>query len=72
TAVMGTAVIGWQKILKKSRMRLILQTAALVILALTVVGRLISGVHWFSDIVAGLLYGLTLVSLYRAWMTEEE
>lgn len=71
-AVMGTAVIALRHLMKKSRMRTVLQAAALVILALTVIGRLISGVHWFSDILAGLLYGLTLAGLYCAWMTGEK
>ena len=39
-------------------------TAAVLILVLTVVGRMLSGVHWFTDIVAGVILSAALIALF--------
>lgn len=64
--IMSTAILQFQRRIKKPGLRKILQWLSGVIMIVTIVGRLISGVHWFTDILAGLLLGMALVMLYVA------
>lgn len=64
--VMGSAMMLMKKYVKNSKSRLALQTACVLIIAVTVVGRLISGVHWFTDIIGGILVSTPLLLLYSA------
>lgn len=49
----------------------VIDTVLIVIAVVTVVGRLLSGVHWFTDIVGGVLLSLALVSFYKAFITKD-
>ena len=62
--ILGTARYAVKKLLKNPKIVLILQILCLVIMVLTVIGRLICGVHWLTDIIGGLLISGALVGFY--------
>lgn len=47
-------------------LRTVLNAFAVLVMAVTVAGRLIAGIHWLTDIVGSLLVSATLVALYGA------
>lgn len=63
--VMPTAAMQlWDRI-RKSRPRICMTVVIGVFTAFMVIGRLISGVHWLTDIVGGGLLSMGLVLMYR-------
>ncbi len=63
--VFGTALQLAADYLKNPKLLLTVKILSLTIMALTIVGRLVCGVHWFTDIVGGVLLSLFLISLYK-------
>ena len=64
--ILGTAIPLAGKYIKNSKLSLSTKILCIAIMWLTVVLRLLSGVHWFTDILGGVLISLTLISLYKA------
>ena len=64
--VLGSAILAWNKLLKNKSLVKILKCLALVVIVVGTAARLFAGVHWATDIVAGILFSLTLISLYAA------
>ena len=67
--IMASAYYAWGKIKFFTERKMILdiaRLASIVIMALVVAGRLIAGVHWFTDIFGGVLFAATLVSAFIA------
>ena len=65
TCVMPTAIMQFNGRIKNALLKKWVTGAIVVFVAFMVVGRLISGVHWFSDIIGGLLLSAGLVMAYR-------
>lgn len=61
---MSAAITECKLLLKNQTVCRILQILCTVLMVVIVVGRLISGVHWFTDIVGGLMISSALVLAY--------
>ena len=62
--IAGSGVIEFDRYVKDKKVNLTVKIILFLMILLTVVGRLLSGVHWFSDILGGLLISTCYVSLY--------
>ena len=62
--IMGSAIMLIGKYLKEKPLCRVLRGFYSAIIGMTVIGRLIAGVHWFTDIVGGILISIFLLSLF--------
>ncbi|MBR5479007.1 MAG: phosphatase PAP2 family protein [Clostridia bacterium] len=62
--VMPTVMMQLNDRLRCKRLKTVLKLVIVTFIAFMVIGRLISGVHWFSDIVGGALLSTGLVMIY--------
>ncbi|MBQ4541530.1 MAG: phosphatase PAP2 family protein [Clostridia bacterium] len=64
--ILSSAIIEFHKFFDGKKKQLIaLDTISIVIMLVIVIGRLLSGMHWFTDIIGGILLSLALVFLYH-------
>lgn len=64
--VMPTAMMQLNTRIKQPVLRRCISTGIVGFTAFMVTGRLVSGVHWFSDIIGGMLLSAGLVTLYAS------
>ena len=64
--VMATARMQLHSRIQNPALRKCVMTMITVFIALMVIGRLISGVHWLTDIIGGALLSAGLITLYRS------
>ncbi len=58
------------KYIKGKNLRTVLQAICAAVLAVTVIGRLICGVHWFTDIMGGILISAALLALFSGLLDQ--
>ncbi len=66
--ILGTAAVQCRLRLKDETVRLGTRIAFFALMVVMAVGRLLSGVHWFTDIAGGALLGCAIVCAYAAWV----
>ena len=64
--MMSTAATQLRRRIKNQFLRRFICAVIIAFTAFMVIGRLISGVHWFTDIIGGMLLSAGLVMLYHA------
>ena len=64
--VMGSTILLLRRYIHNKGLRLVLQIVSALIIVVMVVGRLLCGVHWLTDIIGGVLISAALVSAYAA------
>ena len=62
--IMGSAMLLLCKYVKRNALCSALRVLCAAIIGITVIGRLISGVHWFTDVLGGILISVILLNLY--------
>lgn len=62
--VLPTAMMQFHQLIRNQRVRKTVNFLCGLFTAFMVIGRLISGVHWFTDIFGGLLFSIAMVMLY--------
>ena len=68
--VMPTAMIQLRDRIKQPMFRKCVSIVITAFIAFMVIGRLISGVHWLTDIIGGILLSAGLVAMYDALIEE--
>lgn len=65
--IMTTAIFEFRRLFfGRNALRVFLEVVSFLIMTITVIGRMLSGVHWFTDIVGGILLSSALVMFYRS------
>lgn len=63
--VMGSAMMLLDRYIRDEKVAKILKIVCAVVILVTVFGRLICGVHWFTDILGGVLLSVTLLLIFN-------
>lgn len=63
--IMGSAMMILGKYIKNETLKKVLLIACAAVIAVTVIGRLISGVHWLTDIIGGVILSACLLFMYK-------
>lgn len=62
--VLPTAMMQFKRLIKNHKIRNTVNTICGLFTVFMVIGRLVCGVHWFTDILGGLIFSIAVILLY--------
>ena len=62
--ILGTGIIESDYLIKDKKINFTVKIIAFAVMFLTVIGRLLAGVHWFTDILGGLIISASYIALF--------
>ena len=68
--VCGSIIMLLSKYIKNKPLLYTLKALCAALAVITCIGRFLSGVHWFTDILGGVLISVCLLSLFKAFIKE--
>ena len=68
--VMVSAVDQWNVYIKNQKLLTAAVACSFLVMTIVIICRMLSGVHWLTDIVGGVLFGDMLIAWYRAVLTK--
>lgn len=71
-AVMGGVMLVMGRYIKNKTLCTVLRALCALVIAAMVAGRLVSGVHWFTDVIGGLLVSGALLSAFAGQLPPKE
>lgn len=63
--IMGSLIMLMDRYVKNEKLSYILKLVCMALMVEEVLGRLICGVHWFTDIIGGMIFSAMLLALYK-------
>ena len=72
STIFMTAAIAVDRLAKSRALKITVTVLASLITAVTIVFRMLSGVHWFTDIVGGVLLAGALITLYFSLTSSDD
>jgi len=64
--VFPTAIMQFNRLIQNYRIKCAINALCTLFTAFMLIGRLLSGVHWFTDILGGLIFSIAMILLYSS------
>lgn len=69
--IFGSAIQMINYLISNKKIKVVLNCLCVICMTFVVVGRMLSGVHWFTDIIGSVILGCVLLSIFNVMLTSK-